>query len=146
MLPGASNYHLRMLSPVLQSNLINSNWRLVSFYSPSIPTDSKAFFKTPISWLWALTTIPGMLCVTLITPLRIDFNICNYNFRLVLSLTKYFWIMHRPQALRFFSLPKLHRLTFPESAQSQPSGPMDPPHRVGPLHLTILLTPVDERD
>ena len=43
MLPGAANYHLRMLSPVRRLNSINSNLRLVSFYSVSITTDSEAF-------------------------------------------------------------------------------------------------------
>jgi hypothetical protein len=42
MLPGTSNYHLRILSPVLRLNSINSNWRLVSFCNLSIATDSKA--------------------------------------------------------------------------------------------------------
>jgi hypothetical protein len=90
--------------------------------------------------------MPGMLCVAYNKSPRIDFNICDANFRLALSLTKYFWIMQRPQAFRCFSPPKLHRLTFPENARSQPSGPTDHPRRVGPSHSTTLLTPVDERD
>ena len=36
MLPGIANYHLRMLSPVRRSNLLNLNWRLVSFCILSI--------------------------------------------------------------------------------------------------------------
>jgi hypothetical protein len=36
MLSGTANYLLRMLSPVRRLNLINSNWKLVSFWQPSI--------------------------------------------------------------------------------------------------------------
>lgn len=45
MLPGTANYHRRMLSPAQRLDLINSNWRLVSFYSLLISTDSKATLR-----------------------------------------------------------------------------------------------------
>lgn len=144
MLPGTANYHLRMLSPVRRLNLINSNWRLVSFCSLSIATDSKAILRH--GFLGYGTRKLFLECCALRTMKPLAYRLQYLRCRLALSLTKYFWIMQRPRAFRCSSLPKLHHLTFPENAQSRPSGPTGHPRRAGPSHSTTLLTPVDERD
>ena len=48
----------------------------------------------------------------------------NRNFRLVLNLTRYCWIMQGPQALMFFNLPESRRSHFRVNDQSRPRGLM----------------------
>jgi hypothetical protein len=144
MLPGTAHYHPRMLSPVRRLNLINSSRRLVSFCSLSIATDSKAILRH--GFLGYGTQQLFLECCAFAYNQPPAYRLQYLQCRLALSLTKYFSIMQRPRAFRCSSLPKLHHLTFPENAQSQPSGPTGHPRRAGPSHSTTLLTPVDEQD